>query len=679
MLKSLFEIGKYICEKEQKDPLTLSLKEQFENFEITREITIKLEAENENIKFVSVEKPIEIDKKNSEKYGILQTEKRGANIMLFYIFEGKEAKTIHKNRKKSSGKNIENIIVGFEDNIIKFFDNENKYKKVLLENYNNIKEALLSFDYSKDDKYLLTLSINGKYPDEIEEFKITLKDILHKKNIDKSNGKSFSAKKLCSFCNNKKKLVGYLNLNENFAFFNFAKKIFVRNYNNGNAYKNNGICEDCANYINCASHYINHNLRFFDKSINNEKKEFIVLPIFNNKESFYCLMNTIKEKFKKNNISNKNKDNINILEEIIADLDSKIQFNIMFISYKQNSQSREIIKYIQEVLPSHLAWILDINEKIEYKLRKEKKKDDLYFLPLATIWNIITHNDLFHNEKIKDYQYNEYLNFVSSIFNKNEKISYKFFQNLYNNYLIEIIQRHNDEQLKNVEFKILMLFYLNIFLLEINIFYDKYNKKEEYVIQNNFNLDELKRKFELEFSNANFVEQYWKQFKDYSDFYDSTEKCLAFLMGKLVAETKYIRKDKGSWLDGWLSNFSTNVYKFDQLLERCIETLSIEYALREKQNNILAIIGFFSSLTCIDKLEKNRDYLIFPFAKGFTFFYKNINKIKKDEFDMILDKLDDDENRKILSDNYTLNNEENVYKLKENLDEKIKEKILDLI
>jgi hypothetical protein len=626
VIKTLYEIGKYICEKEGKDPLTLSLREQFENFGITKEICIKLKESEHKVYFIEVENPKEIDLENSGKYGVMQTEKRGANLILFYIFGGKEAKKIHQNRKKSTGNEVENIIVGFEDNIINFFEEKNNYKKVLSEKYEDIKNKLLNIEYSVEtsEKYLLTININDKYPNEIDEFKKRLADRFFEKNIDKSNGISFSDEKICSICNLNKNLVGFLNLNENYAFFNFAKDIFSRNYNNKNAFKNNGVCSDCANFINFGSHYINNNLKFPDKSIGKERKEFFVFPIidFKNKnDSLEILLKAIKKKYEDDKVMTvKNKDNIEKWEEIISEINQDIQFNIIFISYESGKQSREIIKSIHEVLPSRMKKILLVNKEIEKNLKEKTKNENKNLFPLKIIWNIITLKDIIKVESIKNYHYTEYLNFIAPIFSGNEKISYRLLQGLYNRYLTEIMQKY--EKIDYPEYKVLDIFYLNLFLLKINIFYDKEENKVDF--------DKLEKQFYSEYSNAKFIEQYWKQFKEYPEFFNSHEKCFAFLMGKLTAETRYIRKNKGSFLDGWLTNFSTNIYKLPQLMERCVETLAIENKLLNKQNNILAITTFFSKLI-EENLEEKHEELIFPFVSGFSYF--NSEKSETDNND----------------------------------------------
>jgi len=680
VIKTLYEIGKYICEKEGKDPLILSLREQFESFGATKELCIKLKEDNNKVSFIEIENPKEIDLENTGKYGIMQTEKRGANLILFFIFNGKVAKKIHQNRKKSTGKEVENVIVGFEDNFINFFDKNNKYYNVLRKNKEKICGRLLNIDYSTDktENYLLTISINDKYPNEIEEFKSRLKERFFEKNINKSNGISYSDIKKCSICNKSNKLVGYLNLNENYAFFNFAgsnaKSIFARNYHTANAYKNNGICSECADYINFGSHYINNNLIFPDKTIGKERKKFFIFPLlyFSNADNtFKELISAVKKKFEKDKtISDKNKDYIEMWEELISEMNPDIQFNIIFISYEPGKQSREIIKSIHEVLPSRMMKILHDNKIVENELKSRIKNDNKYFFPLKVIWNIITHKDINNAESIKNYQYTEYLNFIASIFSENEKISYRFFQNLYNNYLTEIIQKY--EKIDYAIFKILDVFYLDLFLFKIDIFYDKEETKLEF--------NKIKKGFYSEYSNAKYVEQYWEQFSEYSEFFNSYEKCFAFLMGRLTSETKYAREGKGSFIDGWLSNFSTNIYKLPQLMERCIETLSIENELLKKQNSIIAITSFFSKLISINKLEEFKDDLIFPFVAGFSFYYKIVfEKIEFKKFQENIDKLSNEEDKNFLLKCYKIDNESKYYILDKNISKEIRDKIRNLI
>lgn len=676
MIRALYEIGKYICEKEGIDPLTLSLREQFQNFRITKEVCIKLEEKHGEVKYIEVEKPKEIDSENSGKYGVMQTEKRGSNLILFYIFQGKDAKKIHQNRKNSTGNEVANIIVGFEDNILNFFDEDSIYKSILNENYENISNTLLNIDFSSenDEKYLLTIKIDGKYPNEIEEFTKILSDRFFEKNIDKSNGISYSEEKKCAICLNEKKLVGFFNLNPNFAFYNFAKNIFSRNYDNANAFKNNGVCGECANFINFGSHFINNNLRFSDKIIGKEKKEFFVFPSIelNEKSGDLDLLFSAIKKYKQDSaISVKNKDNIEMWEDIISDISQNIQFNLFFISYDPTKQSREITKSIREVLPSRMRKVLHINKEIEDALKKQSRNENKHLYPLKIIWDIIIQKDFNTTESIKNYQYTEYLNFIAPIFSENEKISYRLFQSLYNKYLTEVMQKY--DKANYPESKILDVFYLNLFLLEINIFYDKEDKKMDF--------DTCEKQFYSEYSNARFIEQYWKQFKEYPDFFNSNEKCFAFLMGKLTAETRYVRGGKGSFLDGWLSNFSTNIYKLPQLMERCIETLSIENELLKRQNSILAIISFFSKIISIEKLEENKDSLIFPFVSGFSFYNKILlEKIEKKKFeDDVLGKLSNKEDKEFILKYYQIDSDGKNYLLIKNITQDIKEKILDLI
>src|SRR4030042_3745790 len=185
MFKTLYEIGKYICDQEGKDPLTLSLREQFESFGATKEIAIQLAEKNEKVEFKDVRLG-EIDIENSGKYGALGTTKQGANLLLFFIFDGKVAQKTHLNRKKSTGKEIPNIIVGFEDNFINFFDKTDTYGKCLNKNVDIIIKQLLNIDFSEEEKYLLTLTVNKKYPNEIKDFKKYLFEEEKIKNFNKN-------------------------------------------------------------------------------------------------------------------------------------------------------------------------------------------------------------------------------------------------------------------------------------------------------------------------------------------------------------------------------------------------------------------------------------------------------------------------------------------------------------
>ncbi len=623
MLRTFYEIGKYICEQEGKDPLTLSLREQFESFSITREIAIKLKEQNETVKYLECELT-SVLQSNKENYAALMSNSNGINYILFRAKYGKAL-------KKSYEKDI-------EAKIFEFFSKKGQYSALihqkyhltdkvyncLIENKKDIFSQLKKIILSDEDNYIITLTINGNYPYEISSFKEVLTEIYN-------NSNAFVSKKgICSVCGKEKnEFVNYFMLNENFSFFNFDKEIFSRNFDLNSSFINAGTCKECAGFINFGSYYINNNFHTTNTRI--KSSGLLIVPRFlsnlnvigNDFENFKIIRQLIQElkidnkenknkKSSKDSITSINKKYFDNREGFFVELISEFKDHIMLdiYVYESKQKKRELKKSIKEVLPSRMRLILNINQQVELIYQAYIKNDKKTFYPLSILWNVITKKDIQDYEKPKNYQYSDYINFLGSIFSDNEKVSMKLFIKSVNNYLFELIQKI--DTIEYVDFKVLDIFYLNLFFENVKIYYDKEETRMD--------IKKLKEIFEKENAGTKFVDDYWSQFINYPEFFSSPEKCFAFLMGKLTVETRYERKGKGSFLDGWLSNFSTNIYKLPQLMERCIETLAIEDKLLVKQGNILAITSFFSKLVSQDNLAEKHEDLIFPFVTGFCFY-----------------------------------------------------------
>ena len=662
MFESLRKIGMMECTKLGNTPEQIILENNVKNSRINNVIELHID-DKENNTNIEV-KIAPLDTNNLSKYGAYQKNTNGVNILYYEIVSKKD---FQRKKDKAESEKICDLIRTKFINV----EIDHPIKEILTNNKEDIIQKLLAFkeELDKETKYLLTLVYNGHYVYEIDEFKNKIKEMTSKKNYSKSKEES-RYKGNCVFCHEQKDLVGLLNLDDRFMFFNYGVPIFARGFSIANAYKDTAICNECAEYINLGSRIIaqstNTVFNIIKKSNKTDIVSYIVVPRFlspSENEIDTAYEKTIKAYLEERKNMDGQKNKVTGKDIILGNLEDRIaqQKNVMsfdFIYYSSNQRKININYQIREVFPSRLNSLIQIARDVQDDHQTRCKTNNYTFKPLSELKKLVSNYIVVNKDKsakeIKqsDNWYNEYFDIQNALYT-GMRYNYNSFIKLLNRYMQSIIEKYDIIEYPFRAFN--TGFDLYLYLLKTKTITNKEKKmdysktKEEFKKWHGISMPETSS------NNEKFVEymkkldsitdQFFNYWENYSDMYKNELDIFTFCMGNLAYQVRYARRQKGSFIDDWLSNISTNMRKMDYLLSRSIESLTIENCLDKPFVKIpLALASFFSDKCNKDDISAIGYEYIFPFVSGFMF------RTEADE-EQLVEEPESEEEQQILEEN----------------------------
>jgi hypothetical protein len=625
MFSSLYRIGKYESEKQGKKPEQIILEGNLLGIEKTIEIQIEEHPSGFSIRVVIGN----IDRKNLQKYGAYGSNKNGANIVCYEFVEGKNA---HSRFKKETHTYI---VKAFRTSFVKAVIG-NRIIGILDHNSEYVERELNQLQLDKTCTYLMTFSYNGLYPFEFHEFRDFVKEASRQKNGFSKESMAYREHGNCTICREHNKLiVGLLYLDETFMFFNYGCSTNSRGFSISNAYKDTSICDECAEYINLGSRIVVQRTRArvsWMKDI-----ERIVIPrLLNNGNNtavgiFDHVTADYLEQIKKN--PNPNDNTIGILEDTIAEQNDLVSFDFIYFSPAQRKIN--IVKYIKEVLPSRLSYLIDVAGQVRTMYCAREKYESLMFLPLRALRILLSLDGVKPEDigKPKVTQsktwFSDYFAILEALYTAHQITDMSFLR-LLNKYMVTFVEHYDKHQWHRDKFNTGLNLYL--YLLKTGTIIKKEKIMDFTKIKEQFSsshgLRTIRSTENTQQNDSEFVEtyaenvsnQFFQYWMDFSAIYQDNDYCFAFCMGYIANLVRYYRRGKGNFVDDWLANITTNINKLPYLMTRSIESLSIERCLDKASVKIpLSLAAYFKDQeTNKDEITTGYD-LIFPFVSGFMF------------------------------------------------------------
>jgi len=496
-------------------------------------------------------------------------------------------------------------------NFFKTYEKDSKFLKdiysVLKNNYEKIQEDIETKYKSIGEKETaLTIKIGNKYIGEFEDVQKIFNDKCSEQYYHQYKLTSKSNNKICSLCKKEKEVFGFVNT---YQFYSVNEKGFVSGgFKQENAYKNYPVCKGCAKILETGKTYINNNLQNSFYNI-----PYLLIPYTTIQESdalatFFRKVEQYHQDTLKLKKDTKNK--IGNLErrflQLLGDNENFINFSFLFYEAPKglNGSVFKIQLHIEDIVPSRLNLIFE-------KMNEINKQDYclLYSNDKPYFFNIGVVRELYPWESKNHPNIYPFLFFVKQLF-QNNKLSYK-------KILSDIILRlrktfkqnfHSNEFsffLKTVQFFAL----LNL-LFKLDMFYD-YKKQGGTIMSNADN-------------------EYDEFFLKNTDFFNSDEKKLLFLIGILVKKLLNIQFQERNATPFYknLKALSLNQKDFQQIFTKTINKLN-EYNKNYYADLEALITDYFIKAGDVWKLSKKE--MNFTFALGLALNKKFNNKETNNE------------------------------------------------
>ena len=598
MLREIYEIGKTIVEEGKIKPEEQFVdKAKLKKTKIVLCITFKKDSED-TLEYIGI-KPEEYDESKSISYLYKGLPGSGVDLMPSTLIS-KDITTAVKKR----------IFAWFEGNVDKNNLFRGIYDALINEKEHIIKDISLAYgSLDKESKYntLLTIKIfDGgayKYLWDYKEFRDSFideakKQYYYKKSMGESKGEG-----TCYLCGKHKEVYGFVLPAFGFSFSTADKPGFVPGFNKEWMWKEIPICEDCAVTLEVGKKYLDENLSYGFYGNKYYVIPQVVLPE-KSKEVLSEIMDTI-ERYKGKGYQ----------QGLVADEDDMVDIamekgNIMkliFVFYSQKGGGKyiDILKYIENVLPSHMREIYEAEKNVKsiygenfvkilfgekaegdfVAYRKSKMKNEKSGM---NNWYIAFGRIFFSGNK-------EFLNYVGNV------LSGKPIDRRY------LIARFLDAFRKEFKNKNDLLFRLRV--VEAMMIYDFLREME--LIRGEFMAEESEEKMKIS------TEKIEKFFEERKSTFASDEAKAAFLVGALVNYVLQIqRKDRG--LGYGDEPFRAKLYglnidekKLRKIFTEAVEKLS-EYKRGSKMESVAA--DYLSRAG--NGWKMNRDDISYYFSLG---------------------------------------------------------------
>lgn len=612
MINALYNLGRYVAEKEQKGRIDIFPDEMKLN-RSKKILIINLEKIDGNYKYNRVILE-DFDKSNKLKIKNLLYKggpPAGVNFTPTSLVTASPESTF-KNRVLKWFKKYDDK--GFFDKIYgELEENKDLISSKLKEEYSKL---------SKEDQtnLILTISIkDGSGNHYVGDFKIfheilleeTIKRYSYLSSLGHSKGMGE-----CYLCGTEKEVCGFVPNSFGFSFSNADKKGNTPNLVQTDQWKQVPICEECGVFLEAGKKFVEKYLSF-----SNFSARYYVIPNFlfkGNLEEYNEFYETVKyyggKKYEDGLASEEDE-----LYESTKDIEDILEFKFLFYETKSGGKYTDILNYVESVLPS---WVMAIHDAqfsvmndilfqeynlkhifgssdgnfVELRISKSKKgikKHNWYGSFLRNFFPFKTDNKFF-------------LDVVGSIIggkplNKDFLMSY-FMQR------IRKTHRQNPENDYFVKIYAVESFMILMFLNELNLIKgdNKMNigTKNEQLNQNDF-------------------------FEVYGEFVDTSDKKASFLMGVLTKKLTAIQYNSlgATPFMTKLWGLSLDQKKLEKLYPMVINKLR-EYKVVYKDLEQLTSLNLLESSK---NWKLSRDETSFYFTLGFTM--AGIINNKKEEGD----------------------------------------------
>lgn len=256
----------------------------------------------------------------------------------------------------------------FPDNIKDFV---RKMNVVLTNSSEQIYKDLINYDKTTfKEGVLLSLSINGKYPAEIEEIKTAFFQLVTEK-----ENKISSKQQVCSVCGERKSMVSAGS--PAFRFYTIDKPGFITgHFNEEQSWRNFPVCSECnlalqegKKVIEKELYYSFYGLSYllipkFFKPQSDAAQDVVARLIGKSDEKI-----TLKKQTAKKYLSNEEDDLAWLAEE-----KDFVLLNFLFMKKVQSAE--RILLLIEDVLPSRLSMIFKAKEKVDKAFSADERGFD---------------------------------------------------------------------------------------------------------------------------------------------------------------------------------------------------------------------------------------------------------------------------------------------------------------
>lgn len=479
MIGALFNLGKYIVEKENLDDIDVFQDTYKLKSRTKRVLLINLEKINDEFVYQGVEE-IEFEKNKSNEFLYKGGPPNGIDYTPASLITSK-AGTTFKNRVLKWFKAHKDP--KFLDKIAHVLD---KNKDQII---SDLEEKFKSIDKNDRVNVLLTLKIRENQKKYLNDYSI-FKEILRKETILryhnlKTIGES-SGKGTCYLCDEGTEVYGFVPNAFGFSFSTADKKGNVPNFVQRDQWKQVPICKNCAVYLEAGKKFVQEYLSF-----NLFNLKYYVIPNFlfkGDSGEYNEFYNVIKDAYGYNDKIKKYEEGLleeeeegdETLYEIVKKMDDVLEFKFLFYELKGGGKFLDILNYVESVLPSWMRKIYNAQETVRKDILFEEYNSKLIFGKNVS-GNFINLRNSQIKQKIT--YYNWYAGFLRDFFssktNKNfldiigsivggTPINKDF---LYSHYMDKIRKAHrnnleNDYIVKVLTIEALMVY---LFLNELNL------------------------------------------------------------------------------------------------------------------------------------------------------------------------------------------------------------------
>jgi len=520
----------------------------------------------------------------------------------------------------------------FEKKIVKWFrNNKEKYifiKKIseILEKnkneiYQTIEEKLKEADIKKSEKILLTLKFlennNIKY---LIDYKLFTEILIEKAKESRSSRQSLGKSEgegICYLCGERKRVSGYVLNSLGFTFSTSDKPGFIGNFSSESIWKEIPICEDCANTLQTGKKLLDENLSYkFYNSYYYVVPEILIAE--NSEMILEDLLETIgnyKDREYHEGLVTEEDDLVSIAKE----KGNLLKFIFIFYSKKGGGKYIDIIKYIENVEPSHIKKLYEIGNRMKLIYNENfvksifgdrasgsyvRYRDSIKGLDSNSKinWYIRYGKEFFKDEK-------EFLEYLSDLLTA-KTIERTYLITKFSNTLREEFRKNNDFVFKVRVIDSMMIY---DFLEELNLI------KGEIMTEQNEKVGE------------SFQDKIEKFFEERKRTFANNETRAAFLVGVLANIVLKVQRDNRNLPYGD-EPFRTKLYdlnidetRLKKIFKDAVEKLS-EYKKFTSIQNVAA--DYLTKVGSGWKL--NRDEISYYFSLGLalgnSLFYENINE-----------------------------------------------------
>ena len=616
MITALYQMGKYYESNKQKSELMEIVENPNETGNYNNVIVLEFESQGKEIIYKGFRLE-EFSEAKLEKY--LYKTKVGGNSG---DYTPTSKVTEFEKTIKNFLKSLKNIKKEEFQKIYNYLKEELEENKKKLEDRKIAEKTLvekLKEKYNAKDGYILTLNLDGKTLNDFPEIVNLLFEEDIKRYYEKYSKISKNKNKECFSCKStNEEVYGFVNT---FQFYTLDKRSFVTGgFQQKNSWKNYPICKNCAKTLEKGKKYLESNLKSYFAGFNYFIVPKFIFPI-DKEENFKIYSRILKSLSNKDDIKislSENKeeyliDKENKILKYLSKTDNNMNYNIMFFEEKQSGSVFNILKNIEDVLPSRLNKLFKVKEKIENHkifepilITDKKGKEFLkeYYFNFETV------RKFFPSSKIDGVFDDSFLEIVNSIF-IDKKIDEKFMISAF----VRTIRNsfiNPDKKEYEIEDLVKRSLLIYKFLVELDLF-------------NNFKKGEVKAMIEKNEKN----ERYLDFFDEHSEVFDSDLKRGVFLVGVLVNKLLSLPEQGNKPFYSRL-----NSLKMDEKMVKRIVVEAINKLNEYGKNYYMELEKLISEyLTLSNFKELSKEELSYYFVTGMNLgkIFKNQKKEESEE------------------------------------------------